>query len=422
MIKNKPLIWIYNLIPPNDIIPDLIESMEFNTSSDYYTYNKDSAGIMSEYDAVAWRSNNIMPEDINRSEQLISFLEKKSGIFIFLFDKFKIKGANSTLSIIETLLIKEFNKCLTDIIKEKIGKKFLITSAGSISPFREYLEYKPQKSYLSFDNFTNLTPLAVNVDKEPIAFSLKKREFYFYFLPSPVNVGHQKIFYQNLFEAISRIGDISEVVPSWTAKYNLPEIKKEQKKLDQLQVKISSLQDEISIHQKKLNQLIWLRDTLLARDGKNLEKAIDYVLKSIGINSIPGPACQEDITFNFKDKYFLAEIKGSTSSASEAHIKQLHAKLTMFQEREKIETKGVLIINPWRQYPPNDRENKERKIYPDPIMSLVKIWRFSLVTTLQIFEVYKLHLQEKLNLDKFINDLYHTIGPLENYKLTDNNL
>ena len=141
------------------------------------------------------------------------------------------------------------------------------------------------------------------------------------------------------------------------------------------------------------------------------------MLEEIGFNPIEGPIGKHDIVFNYKDKKLLAEIKGSTSSASESHIKQLHAKKTEYESKEKKKVKSILIINPWRQYEPDERENKDRTIYPDALLSLVKIWEISMLTTMQLLEIYNLYLKKKLNKAKLTDTLFNTIGPVIGYVL-----
>lgn len=415
--KNKPSIWLYDVVDSLlGINVELKARADLNIVANYYTYEANSAGIMSEFDAVVWRTQDPLEADQARTNQLLSFLMRESGIFVFFLDKYQQKGSSSesTISVVRDLLLKN---CPDSVYAARISRKFLITNEGKVSPFREYFEYEPQKSFLTFLKSESISPLVINVDGDPIAFSLIKYKNYTYFLPPPINGEHLILFIKNLLEAINRYRETPEGVPTWTKNFAIPGFNEKKEKLNGIREKISKLEEKADKYQGKLNNLTWLRDTLLARDGRNLENAVKFVLESIKFNPIPGPAGQEDIVFKFGQMLFLAEIKGSTSSSSEGHIKQLNSKLTMYQEREQVDMKGVLIINAWRQYQPSERENKDRTVFPDAIMKLVNIWEFVLVTSLQILEIYCLYLQEKLDRKKLANELYNTIGPIKNYEL-----
>lgn len=182
---------------------------------------------------------------------------------------------------------------------------------------------------------------------------------------------------------------------------------------------IARLHGELSGYETQLGRFIWLRNALLSADGRTLEGAVKDVLEVVGYDPVPGPIGEHDLTFRHQGHQLLAEIKGSTSSASEQHIKQLHAKLTQFVEKEEIEAKPVLIINPWRQFDPGERGTGERPLFPDAIMKLVKIWKICLMTSLQVLEIYRLHLEEKLDPKRLSEEIHSTVGPLEGYQLQE---
>jgi hypothetical protein len=146
--------------------------------------------------------------------------------------------------------------------------------------------------------------------------------------------------------------------------------------------------------------------------------AVSDVLDALGYDPKPGPKAQQDVTFSHGAHHFLAEIKGVTSSASESHIKQLHAKQTLYVEQNEIDVKGVLIINAYRQYEPAEREAEGRVIFPHAIMKLVEIWRFCMMTTTQLYQIYRLLLEGQLDTEKLAHDIHNTVGPLHGYNLT----
>ena len=286
-----------------------------------------------------------------------------------------------------------------------------------MSPFREYLEHRPQQWFVSFQKQQWLVPLAVNAEGEAVAFSLADRRHQSYFLPAPVTGPHTRIFLENLLEAISRSSHVTEPAPSWTEIFQLPGIKDLKEKIEKMKSEVSTLEEKVSAYQSDLDRLTWIRNTLLSSDGKNLEEAVKVVLEAVGYHPVPGPKGQQDLTFEHKGTHFLAEVKGATSSASEDHIKQLQAKKTLYIEENKKDVKGVLIINAWRQYEPGQRENGGRVIFPAAIMPLVEIWNFSLITTTQLLEIYRRHLEGSLDRERLAKEIYDVVGPLKGYEM-----
>jgi len=414
----KPLVMLLNFPEPS-AIKELRESASWDESPNYAPYGA-SSRFLPEYDAVVWRTPNPIISIGEMNRQLDLFLMDGSKIFIFFICPYACQSGsldNSTLGIVKYLL-KSLDSGFEMALKfNKKGRNLVLTSEGQVSPFREFLEYESQQWFLSIQKRPWLVPLAIDSENESVAFSLANSPNHAFFLPPPVNTAHAKIFLQNLLESINRSTFKVDPVPTWTDKFSLPGIKEKTEEIYNAKFEISKIKEKVVTHKSELDQLKWKRDTLLSGTGKNLENAIEKVLSEIGYNPIPGPAGQEDFTFEHDGKHFLLEVKGVTSSANEGHIKQLHAKQSQFINEHKIDIKGVLIINPWRQYEPSQRHNKDRVVFPEPMMDLVKIYRFCLMTTLQLLAIYRLHLEHKLDLDQFSKDMDNTIGPLKGYSL-----
>jgi len=418
MAPNLPNVWLLNF-GFTRLTENWLTAASWNHAS-YKPYEQSSAMIMMEYDAVVWRTQNVIGVDAERSRQLLSFLESESKLFVFLIDTHQNKGADlnqSNLGVIVPLLHNQDTSFPKAIKYQKQGRNFILTPQGQISAFREYLEYRSNRWFLSVERRDWVEALAVNAEEEAIAFSLSKYRNRVFFLPAPVSEPHAGIFLNNLLEAISRTADIDETPPTWTNKFKLPGMEQYQRNIDEKKLELSNLEKQVEQNQLGLRQLSSVRDTLLSGDGPRLEKAVIEVLIAIGYQPVSGPKGQEDVTFQHQGKHFLAEVKGATSSASEGHIKQLNAKQTTFVLDNKLPVKGVLIINPWRQHEPSQRETEGRVIFPDAIKPLVEIWKFCLMTSVQLFVIYQLHLKGKLDPAKLSEAIHSTVGPLKGYEL-----
>jgi hypothetical protein len=420
-VSRKPHIWLFNLFSGvgGGVPPEIEEGSNWDLSSNYKSYEGGSGRLLLEYDAVVWRTPEVIAIEHERNRQLQSFLEEGSKVFVFLLDRYTPGSGirNSPLGIVSELLSSQYGSIEHVIRNYRQGQRFMPTSQGQVSPFRAYLESSPQRWNIAFEPGEWLVPLAVNTEGDAVAFCLSRFRNRAYFLPAPTHREQVTIFLQNLLEALNRSLATEEPAPSWTNEFPIPGMENLQKQIERASLELSELQAQISTYKEKLDELVRIRNTLLFGDGRNLEQAVNCVLAAIGYNPIPGPVGQQDLTFEHEGKHFLAEVKGSTSSASETHIKQLNSKKTQFIEDQRIDVKGVLIINPWRQHEPAERENKERLIFPEQIMALVNIWKFSLMTTMQLLQIYRLHLEGKLDSHKLASDIYDSVGPLKGYEL-----
>lgn len=414
MNNTKPRIW---LLGSEFYVAEEILNIADIEEGDYEPYATESADLMSEYQGVVWKTPSPVKPNGERHKQLNTFLERDEGILVFFLNLYVGDNSVSTLSVVSNLWVNKIGQIQETILFNRKGLKYDITKEGQISPFREYLEIPPTQWFIALKQTDKIIPLALNADNQAIAFSLKEYPHTSFFLPPPKDSNHQDLLLKELIEAISSIRDFNEDVPNWVSNYKILKMNKLKSIIDESENKIQKISIKVKKVKTKFSHLEQIRNILLIGDGKALEKVVNQVLKEIGFNPIEGPVGKHDIIFSYEDKKFLAETKGSTSSTSEKNIKQLQAKKTEYEAQEKEKVKGTLIINPWRQYLPDERENKDRTIYPDALMSLVNIWEISMLTTMQLLEIYKLHLEKKLDKKKLAETWFNTVGPVKGYDL-----
>ena len=87
-----------------------------------------------------------------------------------------------------------------------------------------------------------------------------------------------------------------------------------------------------------------------------------------------------------------------------------------YKNENEVEPKGILLINPWRKLPIEERNTNDKPNFPNEIMTLVNISNITLITTQQLFVAYCDNLEGKFNLDEFIQKIDSTNGVLEGYE------
>jgi hypothetical protein len=414
--SRKPRVWFVGFPYPASF-SGMEKQLDLDRSPNYRTHTDNSGSLLLEYDAVVWNFTEPLIGDIERDRQLELFLKEKKILVYFLNPQRTVPGHNSLLGPVWPILEKEDSGVTSSIVTSNHGRQILLTSYGLVSPFRDYLEHF-SRWFVAFKTRTWLVPLALNASDEAVAFSLTKYQRNTFFLPPPLDLPYARIFLDSLIEALGTILGSSEPSPTWTQRFALPGMKEIDAEIQSQIRKISDIEKQKSDSESKLDHLTWIRNTLLSSDGKDLEKAVNYVLTELRYHPAEGPLGLHDLTFEYNDNHFLAEVKGTTGSASEEHVRQLNAMKTRYVEENKKDTKGVLFINAWRQFEPDKRETEGRVIFPYPMMKLVEIWKFCLITTAQLLQIYRLHLQGSLNVEKLAKEINATVGPLKGYALT----
>ena len=142
------------------------------------------------------------------------------------------------------------------------------------------------------------------------------------------------------------------------------------------------------------------------------------VLNEFGLKVEDGKQGREDLVFSFNDENFLLEVKGIEKSASKSNVRQLNGHLTEYKNEHEVEVKGILLVNAWRKLPIEERETKEKPIFPDEIMTLVNLTGVVLMTTQQLFVAYCEYLEGKFNLDTFVKTSKSTSGVMIGFEDT----
>lgn len=413
--NEKPRIWLLGF-PFSPAYTEFGNNFDLDLSANYRTLTQGSGSLLLEYAAIVWNFTEPVQGESERDRQVEHFL-KEGKILVYLLNEHRtVPGPNSVLGPVWSLLQKEDSGVESAILLRNRGRQSSLPSHGLVSPFRGYLE-SPHEWRLAFARCEWLLPLALNASQEVVGFSLAKYPSNTFFLPPPHTLQHARLFVRSLVEAIRRTVVLSEPSPTWVEQFLLPGMIELNTEIESYGHDISAIEVKRQGARSRLDELTWVRNTLLSADGKNLEKAVQHVLEQIGYNPLVGPLGHHDLTFEYKAQHFLAEVKGATSSASEEHIRQLNAMRTRYIEEKKTDTKGVLIINPWRQFEPEKRESDGRVIFPSSMMTLVEIWKFCLITTIQLLQIYRLHLQGALNPEKLADEIHRTVGPLKGYDL-----
>ena len=363
-----------------------------------------------------------------RAEQFRTYIKNSNGFIICILKKFAGSwGNNSTYAFIDTVIEETIGLKYNDFKTLVSGSSGHATTNAANTVFDEYLKTSGGHWFTSVNksHSDKIISLMDNVEFESIAFMPKDYSNRIFFIPWIQSA--EEFFWNAVFELARELSGFTEDSPQWVEKYQIPTMKEKNVAIAELQKNIDDAEKEKKSIVGEKNKLIDIRDTLLFRDGIKLQNTVKNILNELGISAKDGKMGREDIIFELGDKSFVSEVKGLKKSAAERHLNQLNSKKGQYEFEFKRKTKGVLIVNAWRELPIENRGGNDHPIFPDQINEVTKMWEFALLTTQQLFVAYCKDLEGKFDKENFINDLFKTVGvfngldDIDEYKLKEEN-
>jgi hypothetical protein len=207
-------------------------------------------------------------------------------------------------------------------------------------------------------------------------------------------------FYENLY---GESGDIIEA-PNWLNDIKFPGEKKTIDLFNQKNeeiIKLNNDLNDINLKRDEFNEF----KTLLYGTGTFLEDKIMKFLKTMDLDVEKGAPKKADLIFDYNEKHFVVEVKGPEKSAKLKDVRQLENWVT---DDPNEETKGLLIINPFRETPFSER--KYENCFPSNVKEYSQKRNHCLMTTKDLLNLYFLMECESKNLSQEIEKIYGISG------------
>lgn len=183
-------------------------------------------------------------------------------------------------------------------------------------------------------------------------------------------------------------------------------------------LKGQELYDSIREQENELSKFNKL-ESLLYSTGRTLEDAVVEGLKTIGISNLEAPYESQndmwDVSFGINGKIVISDVKGKSRWADKDDVAQLSLWLQRYVDENKDadpdNIEGVLIINSFRDYPPNERwpHSLERPPLSEAALKYLKVGGLKFLTTQDIFEIAKRVLETKISKKASISALVAAI-------------
>lgn len=180
--------------------------------------------------------------------------------------------------------------------------------------------------------------------------------------------------------------------------------------------------DEIKIEEKinklkkerrkfeRIRSILWL-------DGYELTEAVAFVLSELGIKcELKEYLRKEDIEIDEDELHGIVEVKGLKKYATAKDIREL---LDWYTEKlnEDENVKGIFILNDFKEIEPDKRSEKAKELLKDRDYPFTKDAErvavnnnFCLLTTYQLYLIFKDVINGRLNKDELIRKIKETAG------------
>lgn len=194
--------------------------------------------------------------------------------------------------------------------------------------------------------------------------------------------------------------EIPEIRPPWIESWNLqPELK--------LKGEMDAI---ISQYIKIKKQIEWYESIkkILYSQGKELSFSVNLILKEMGFEAVlKEEEGYQDIEIKLNNFFAFIEVKGLKGFANNEHVRQL---LEYVIKSEKYpEVKGIFIVNHFRDKEPSERDMP----YSEAAITIAKKNEFCLLTTVDLFKMYKQFLDGKITTEQIKNLIQTTKGLLQ---------
>ena len=202
--------------------------------------------------------------------------------------------------------------------------------------------------------------------------------------------------------------------PDWAIKFSVPRLDKIESKLQKIENKINALNKERSEYEKQKTELESYRE-LLYETGIPLQEIVRKVFTKLGYPPKP-PKFGEEYIIEFNNTIGIIECKGVTKSISRRDFRQLLDYVKDYEtepDLSNIKVKGILIANAWRNLKPEDRETKDRTIFPaggGGVIEIAKKHHMALLNTIDLFNIFCKFLDGTIEAKKILETIFKTEG------------
>ncbi|MEE3333174.1 MAG: hypothetical protein VZR54_02745 [Ruminococcus sp.] len=212
----------------------------------------------------------------------------------------------------------------------------------------------------------------------------------------------------DFIKGIGLYNDDKEPIPEWLKDYEILDDAKQKKLIADKKAQIEEAENSIETAENRLKENENYK-SILYENGDSLVEHVYKILQEVLNKDMSNfiDEKKEDFNVSFDNVTFIGEIKGVTSNVKSEHISQLDVhcqgyKDKLQEENKEENVKGLLVINPLRSKPLEEREpiheiqialakrNESLIIETKILLELFERFRRGEIDTKKIIEVFSL--------------------------------
>ncbi len=297
------------------------------------------------------------------------------------------------------------------------------TNSDAIKIFSDFM--KTHMQYKAYFAEVIGEPFMFSNANKPLASLLKRDEGRILFLPHIILDKINLLAFVNQIKKLttelnSESKDKTEIqLSNWASNFLLPNESETVNKIIELEKKNEELIINIGKEKALLNSIISKKYLFAGGTGDALVDQVMLVFKEMGIPAVNGPEGRDDLILELGGRPAVVEIKGKKKSAAEEDAAQLEKWVSGYYEKNKVEPKGILIINAFKDLPLSERNDPA---FPNQMIDYATRKQQCLITTTQLLQLSLLANSEPKKGKLIIESLLKTVGVYDSFSTECQNL
>ena len=214
-------------------------------------------------------------------------------------------------------------------------------------------------------------------------------------------------FQTNLIDALALVAGVADLSrPAWAQRFATRKALDSRAEVVKQQAAVARARRRLTKAEEAADRAELL-DQLYLGTGRQLELRVADVMRVLGgVVSEPEPG-RADWTVNFDGQLAVLEVKGRKGSAAEKDAAQLEKWVAGALEASGSNSKGVLVVNTWRETPLDERTQTD---FPDQMIPYSTARNHTLITGLELFCIAQDVLADPLRKDFWRTKILTTSG------------
>lgn len=198
--------------------------------------------------------------------------------------------------------------------------------------------------------------------------------------------------------------------PDWFDDIVLPEEAASKARLVDALKNLQAAEDTVAEIRADLDSIVRFK-RVVSEKGMPLQVAVRGLFEGIGISTEDSPISDEFVLL--APDPILVEVTGSDGSIATRDLSQLIKDLGKYLEATETPAKGLLIVNPWRLTPLNERDTKDRPTFPDDVKKTAATFSIALISTTVLLHAYECIITDAASKEQLVKILLSTVGEVQ---------